>query len=575
MSASFPVVREGTLSALLRTLAAARPDAEAYVMPGFVHDGVEVRLTFAQLDAEVDALARGLLALGVRAGEHVALWAPNVPAWVPLEFALARLGAVLVTMNTSLTRDEADYVLRQSRAVALLHTTTAGGNPISAHVDAILDDDPPPALRARVWMPATRDEPAPHGVRPSGDGASTSDVPGASRHGAGAGRAASRGTLATLAELVHAGSRIASELLSAREAATEPDDPVNIQYTSGTTGFPKGVVLSHANLIGNASMLGDVLGIGEDDRVLLMVPLFHCFGCAVAVLGTYTHGATLCALPAFEPGAALRLVAEERCTIVHGVPTMYAAMLAHPERARFDTRSLRAGLAAGAPCPVPLMEAIARDLHCPGIAVAYGLTEASPAVTGCRPDDPVALRCETVGRALPGIEVRLVDPDTSRDVGIGETGELWAKGPNVMLGYHDDPVATQQALTADGWLRTGDLATRDADGVVRIVGRSKDIIIRGGENIAPAEIENLLREHPDVDDVAVVGVPDEHMGEEIAACLVLAPGATLDEAALAALLEGRVAKFKVPRVWRAFARFPLTGSGKVQKFRLREMLADG
>lgn len=552
----FVPVRKGTVSELLRTLAARRPDAEALCYPAFANHGTELRLTFRELDERVDALARGLLAAGVERGEHVALWAANVPDWIPLEYALARVGAVLVTVNTALGLDEVGYVLRQSGARTLLHTTSTGSNAASDALDALLTDDAarPPALRRRLWIPSTPDETPPTGFDPAVDAARA---------------------LTPLAELVARGETLPDHAVRDREQTVEAGDVVNIQYTSGTTGFPKGVMLTHTNIVGNSSVLADHVGIGPDDRVALFVPLFHCFGCAVTVLGSHGHGAAICALPGFEPEAALRLVHDERVSIVHGVPTMFSAMLHHERRAAFDTSSLRAGICAGAPCPVPLMEQIVSDLGCAGIAVAYGLTEASPGVTGCTSADPLALRCETVGRPLPGVEVRVVDPRTRQDVPDGAEGELWCRGPNVMEGYHDDPTATAEALTADGWLRTGDLATRDDAGVLRIVGRAKDIIIRAGENVAPAEIENLLREHEAIVDVSVVGIPDERLGEEVAACVVLADDAELDEQALEAHLQGRIASFKIPRVWRAFERFPLTGSGKVQKFRLRELLAEG
>ena len=543
-----------TLSELLRLRARERPDAEALVYPAFAHGGVALRLSFAQLDRRVDELAAGLLALGLEKGEHVALWAANVPDWVPLQFALARIGAVLVTVNTALARDELAWVLRQSRAVAVLHTTRTGTNESSRSLDELLlADDPAVArLRHRVWLPThDHDEPA-MGVAPG--------------HGVGA--------LLSVHALAERGRSVAPGALAEREAACRPDDVVNIQYTSGTTGTSKGVMLSHANILGSGAALGALLGTTPDDRVAMIVPLFHCFGCVVCVLGAWCHGATLCALPAFDPGDALRLVDEEKCTLVHGVPTMFSAMLAHEDAARRKIRSLRAGLVAGAPCPVPLMKAIAETLHCPGIAVTYGLTEASPGVSGNVPDAPAEARHETIGRPLPGVEVCIVDPATLAERPDGESGELLVRGPNVMVGYHDDEEATTRAITPGGWLRTGDLCLRGPDGNLRIVGRLKDVIIRGGENIAPAEIENVLREHEDIVDAAVVGVPDERLGEVVGAALVLRNGATLKPKAYAKLLAGRVAKFKVPERWMVLERFPLTGSGKVQKFRLRELFAD-
>jgi fatty-acyl-CoA synthase len=547
-----------TLSGLLRELARRQPQREALVYPAFTRGGAPLRLTFAQLDAHADSLAWGLLALGIEAGEHVALWAANVVDWVPLEFALARIGAVLVTVNTGLKREELGYVLRQSRAVAVLHTSRTGNNEASQELDALFADAHPDVsgVRLRVWMPASPDDDRPVGVSPGG------------------GKAA----LPHFAAAIERGTALRSEqpdLLAQREAATRGSDVVNIQYTSGTTGFPKGVMLRHANVLHSGYALGGQLGTTPEDRLAVIVPMFHCFGCVVCVLGAFCYGATLCLLPGFEAGAALRLVEEEKCTLIHGVPTMFSAMLAHDDCGKRSTASLRAGLAAGAPVPVPLMQAIVETLGCTGMAVTYGLTEASPGVSGSRPDAPLPARAETIGQALPGVEIRIADPLTLEEVADGQRGELLVRGPNVMAGYHDDAPATALALPGDGWLRTGDLALRGPDGNLRIVGRIKDIIIRGGENIAPAEIENLLREHPDVVDAAVVGVPCERLGEAVGAALILRAGATLDADEHRARLAGRLASFKIPELWLAVQAFPLTGSGKVQKFKLREQFGAG
>jgi fatty-acyl-CoA synthase len=567
-----------TLSALLRELAARQPRREALVYPAFAFGGREVRLTFAQLDAHVDALARGLIALGIGKGEHVALWAASIPDWVPFEFALARIGAVLVTVNTALKRDEVAYVLQQSKAVAVLHTTRTGSNEALQILDGLFAEGHPSVARVRdrVWLRAAHAELPPHHVRTA---ALRTATPGSTAAGATAtGATPSAGKRAVelldIDTLLARGREIPDATLRAREAACAPGDVVNIQYTSGTTGFPKGVMLSHRNIVNNGRALGTQLRTTPEDRLALIVPLFHCFGCVVCVLGAYTHGATLCCLPQFEPGNALALLEQERCTLVHGVPTMFSAMLAHPDLPQRRITTLRAGLAAGAPCPVPLMRAIVERLGCPGMAVTYGLTEASPGVSGSTPDAPEVARCETIGLPLPGVEVRIADPATLAALPDGERGELLVRGENVMVGYHDEPAATARAVTPDGWLRTGDLALRDSDGNLRIVGRLKDIIIRGGENIAPAEIENVLREHPDIADAAVVGVPSEHFGEEIGAALILRAGARFDPDDYVALLTGRIACFKIPATWKQVTAFPLTGSGKVQKFRLREQFRE-
>ncbi|MFT7462089.1 MAG: fatty-acyl-CoA synthase [Pseudohongiellaceae bacterium] len=548
---------QGTLSELLRDLAHHRGEVEALVIPDFVRDGHELRLSFSALDARVDHLAAGLISLGIEAGEHVALWAGNVADWVPLEFALARIGAVLVTINTALQHDEVAYVLRQSQAVAVLHTTGTGSNEASALLDNILADSTLDlgAVRHRVWLPASPEDSAPNGLLM---GAHTQE----------------HGPLTSLDDVVALGRELPAEQLTQREKACRPSDVVNIQYTSGTTGFPKGVMLSHSNLLSSAWDLGDQLRLTGDDSTCLMVPLFHCFGCVVAVLGSYSYAVGIHVLPGFDAENVLRLVDQERCTIIHGVPTMFSALLAHPDRSRFDTHSLRTGLMAGAPCPEPLMRAVIDELHCDGMCIAYGLTEAAPGVAGTNPEDNLAVRCGSLGRPLPGVSVRIVDPETCVDVPPGEEGELWLAGDNIMVGYFNAPDATALAIKDGRWLRTGDLARRDEQGLLYIVGRAKDIIIRGGENIAPAEIENILREHPDVHDVAVVGVTDRHFGEEVGCAVVLKADRRLQPQELSSCLQGRIASFKIPKFWKAFDAFPLTGSGKVQKYKLREMMGD-
>ncbi len=549
-------IAEGTLGSLLSTLVERRGDGEALTYPAFVHGDSPLRMSFRQLDERVDLIARGLMYLGIERGEHVAVWAQNVPDWVPLQFALARIGAVLVTVNTALKADELAYVLDQCQAVAILHGARHGNLEPTAVLDSLFErrDAALSRLRYRVWLPSGPGELAPRGIHPmSGD----QDVV--------------RGPLFSLAEVMDGSRHVTAEALAERQAACRPEDVVNIQYTSGTTGFPKGVMLSHANLIANAHAIGALMHTTPDDRVALMVPLFHCFGCVVCVLGAYTHGATLCCIPAFEPGAALRLIAEEKITILHGVPTMFSALINHPDRENFASASLRTGFVAGAPVPAALMELIRDRLDCPGIGIAYGLTETSPGVTGVRPEEPFERRAHAVGRPLPNVQVRIADPATGDPRPIGDEGEVWVSGPNVMVGYHNDESATAAAITDDGWFRTGDLGSVDAEGYLHISGRLKDLIIRGGENVAPAEIEAVLRTHPSVADASVVGVPHERLGEEVAAAIIPTAGSALDTEALAAYVGERLAAFKVPRVWKTFDTFPLTGSGKVKKFALRAL----
>lgn len=540
-----------TQGALLARLAAEHGAGQALVVPE-----LGLRWTWAELEQRAVELARGLVALGIEAGERVVVWSGNHPDWIALQFALAKIGAVLVTANTALSEREIAYVLRQSRAAALVLAPGMQGNEFFERFAAVRAELP--ELRHALAL-----------VDRAGQAADElPELP--------------EGLLA-LEQLVALGRAVPASTIAARSAATRPGDPTNIQYTSGTTGFPKGVVLSHANIVENARTVGDVLAMRASDRLLVQVPLFHCFGCAISVLSCATHASTMVLLTRFDPEVALEALSGERCTLVHGVPTMFAALLDHPRFDELRPETLRSGIMAGTMCPEPLMRRVIEELGCAGMLVAYGLTEASPAITMSAPGDSVEVRCGTVGRVLEGIEVRLVDPASGADVpdvpsvadvlpapGDAQCGELWARGPNIMLGYFEQPEETAAALSG-GWLRTGDLAVRDERGLIRIVGRIKELIIRGGENVYPAEVENALRELPCVHDAAVYGVPSERWGEEVAAALILAEGSAHAELTVEWLrdqLEGRLAHFKCPTQLRIVESFPMTPSGKVQKFRL-------
>ena len=470
-------------------------------------------------------------------GERVTLWAENRPDWIAWQFALARVGAVLVTANTALTRPEIGFILKQSRSALVISASGRGDG--TEHTEALSalrgGEEELPELRG--WVTFESD--------PVEDSSSVE-------------------------ELIRRGEGVPPEEVAKRTAATRLDDPTNIQYTSGTTGFPKGVVLTHRNLVENAYTLGRCIETTDDDRLMLQVPLFHCFGCVVSVLGAYTHGIPLVALQAFDPLASLEAMAAERCTLVHGVPAMFLGQLSHPEFARFDLSSLRAGIMAGTMCPEALMHRVIGEMGCAGMLVAYGLTEASPCLTSSSPSDPIAVRCGTVGRAIPGVEVRVVDPASGEDCPTGRTGEIWGRGPNIMQGYFEHSAATAEAITEDGWLRTGDLGTLDETGLVRISGRIKEMINRGGENVYPAEVEDAIRAHDAVQDAAVFAIPDERLGEEVAAAVVLKEGKSLDEEALKRFLEDGLAVFKRPAKVAFVEAFPMTASGKVQKFRLPE-----
>jgi fatty-acyl-CoA synthase len=525
-----PPYRDVTVGQLLTQLAHAQPAREA-----LIYSQCALRMTFAELEEEARTIARGLVALGVQRGERVALWATNVPEWVVLQFALAKIGAVLVTVNTSLRAHELDYLLRQSEAATLI--TIPGFRDLDYL--AILNEITRPATLKRVILV----------------GESASERPP---------------DLVAYSSLRHCAQTVTDHQLDERERRVGLDDLINMQYTSGTTGFPKGVMLSSRNIVNNGYWLGVNLGYTPADRLCLCVPLFHCFGCVIGVLGAYTHGATLCVVESFDPRKVLETVERERCTALYGVPTMFLAELEDPDFARFDLSSLRTGIMAGSLCPEPLMKRVMREMHLREMTIAYGLTEASPGITHTLRDDTLERRTQTVGKVLPEMDVRIVDPVSRAVVPTGAAGELCVRGYNVMLGYYNNPEATAGAIDADGWLRTGDQATIDDDGYVRITGRIKDLIIRGGENISPKEVEDLVREHPAVADASVYGIASEFFGEEVAASVRLKPDAEAQAEDIIIFCESRIAKFKVPRHVRFVSEFPLTASGKIQKFKLRE-----
>lgn len=541
-----PWVEGLTVGQALRELARRHGDAEALVLPQ--HD---FRATYAELDARVDEAARGLLALGAEVGDHVAVWSTNRPEWVLLQLAAARVGAVLVTVNPAFHEEELRYVLKQSRAKFLFLTdtfkrtdyfaTTLAALPEAAgSAPGELEAEAAPGLR---WLVAFPDE---HPDCMLGWNA-----------------------------MLERGRTVMPERLAERERELRPDQPINLQYTSGTTGFPKGALLSHRNLLLNAYYLGQRQGFGPDDTVCSPVPLYHCFGCVIGVLGSLVWGATL-AIPAeyFDPLATLECMEKERATAIYGVPTMFIALLEHPTCPGRDLGSLRTGVMAGAPCPVELMRRVMDDLGARELTIAYGLTESSPGATQTRTDDSLERRVETVGAPLPGVEVAILDPETGQACATGQQGEVCIRGHNVMLGYYDMPEATAAAIDPAGWLHSGDLGVQDAAGYVRITGRIKDMVIRGGENLYPREIEEVLYRHPAIEEAEVVGVPDERFGEELCACVKLHQGTTADAAELRAHCAEHLAHFKVPRYVMFVDSFPTTVTGKVQKFVLRDLAAE-
>ncbi|MFE9413490.1 AMP-binding protein [Streptomyces sp. NPDC006704] len=487
------------------------------------------RWTYAQFALDVEQLACALLADGVARGDRVGIWAVNCPEWVLVQYATARVGAVLVNINPAYRAHELAYVLRQAGVSVLVASLSHKSSDYRAMVEQVRGTCP--ALRRTVYI-----------------GDEGWDV------------------------LMAGGAGVAREELAAREARLSCDDAVNIQYTSGTTGFPKGATLSHHNVLNNGYFVGELLGYTEVDRICVPVPFYHCFGMVMANLAATSHGAcVVIPAPSFDPGATLRAVEAERCTSLYGVPTMFIAELNLPGFAGYDLSSLRTGIMAGSPCPAETMKRVVAEMHMGQVSIAYGMTETSPVSTQTRTDDDLERRTGTVGRVMPHVEVKVVDPATGVTVPRGEPGELRTRGYSVMLGYWDEPEQTAEAIDEGRWMHTGDLAVMREDGYVEIVGRIKDMIIRGGENVYPREIEEFLYGHPKVMDVQVVGVPDERYGEEILACVIPRdPGdpPTLEE--LTAYCREQLAHYKIPRHLRILDAFPMTVSGKVRKVELRQ-----
>jgi fatty-acyl-CoA synthase len=494
--------------------------------PALVSRHEQVRMTYAELDRAIDAVASWLLEAGIRAGDRVGIWAPNCAPWILAQYATAKVGAILVNINPAYRAHELEYVLRQSGVRLLISASAFKSGDYAAMVDEVrggLDD-----LERVVYV--DRDE---------------------------------------WAEV--AGMHVDRDAIAARMATLSFDDPINIQYTSGTTGFPKGATLSHHNILNNGFFVTELLHLTERDVTCLPVPFYHCFGMVMGNIGTLAHGGcVVIPAPSFEAGATLEAVGAEGVTSLYGVPTMFIALLGHEDFDGFDLRSLRTGIMAGSPCPIEVMKKVVERMHMTEVAICYGMTETSPVSTQTRVDDPIERRVGTVGRVGPHVEVKVVDPESGLVVPRGEHGELCTRGYSVMLGYWQDPERTAEAVDRAGWMHTGDLATMDDEGYLNIVGRSKDMVIRGGENVYPREIEEFLYTHPDIADVQVIGVPDAKYGEELCAWVIARAGADLDDDAVREFCRGRLAHFKVPRYVVFVDEFPMTVTGKVQKYKMRE-----
>lgn len=534
-----------TIGEFFEKQAGKDPDREFLVYPDR-----DLRFTYRQFDERVNMLAKGMLEIGIGKGDHVGIWAKNVPDWLTFTFAAAKIGAVLVTVNTAYKIHEIDYVLRQSDMKAI------------AIIDGFRDVNYVETMYELVPELKTQER----GSLRSKKFPSLKSVIfiGQEKH---------RGMYNTR-ELLLLGRHGDEERFRKIKSSLNCHEVANMQYTSGTTGFPKGVMLTHHNILNNGFYIGERQKFTENDRLCLPVPLFHCFGITLGVLAVLTHGATLVMLEIFDPLMVLAAVQKEKCTALYGVPTMFIAEFTHPMFSMFDLTSLRTGIMAGSPCPIEAMKRVINDMHCKDITIAYGLTEASPVFTQTSTDDAVERRVSTVGTSMPEIEVKIVDPNTGEIVGPNQQGEICCRGYNVMKGYYKMPEMTAQAIDADGWLHSGDLATVDEDGYYRITGRIKDMIIRGGENVYPREIEEFLFTMPGVKSAQVVGIPDEKYGEIVGAFIIPDTGANLTEEDVRDYALSRIARYKVPKHVFFVDEYPLTASGKVQKFKLKDQAVE-
>ena len=520
-TSSTPLLGE-TIGENLKRVAAAFGGSEAMVD---VPTGR--RWTYRQFDDDTDALARGLAAAGIAARDRVGIWAPNCAEWVLLQFATAKMGAILVNINPAYRSHELSYVLRQSGVRFLFSAESFKTSDYRAMIDEVRPEAA--GLEQVIYLGA-----------PEWDGLFAE---------AGAG----------------------PDPLPERAASLAFDDPINIQYTSGTTGFPKGATLSHHNILNNGFFIGEMCRYTEHDRVCIPVPFYHCFGMVLGNLATVTHGACIVIpAPGFDPAATLRAAQDERCTSLYGVPTMFIAELALADFADYDLSALRTGIMAGSPCPVEVMKRVVSEMHMAEVTIAYGMTETSPVSAQTRADDDMERRVSTVGRVHPHVEVKIVNPENGLVLPRGEPGEMCTRGYSVMLGYWNEPEKTADAIDAGRWMHTGDLAVMDGAGYLNIVGRIKDMVIRGGENVYPREVEEFLYTHPGIEDVQVVGVPDEKYGEELCAWVKLRPGADLSQEEVRGYCTGKIAHYKIPRYVRFTPDFPMTVTGKVQKFKMRE-----
>ena len=531
-----------TVGEIVREQAKLYPAQEAYVYPEH-----GIRKTYKEFDEETDELAKAFIGMGIEKGENVAIWSDNKREWLLSQYATGKMGAVLVTVNTNYQASELEYLMKQSDATTLILDESFKG---TSYIDIIRTVCPELAMGERGSISSGK---LPHFKR---------IILMTERQEQG---------MYKWSEFMAQADKVTNEQLEEQFQSLDPDDVINIQYTSGTTGFPKGVMLTHNNVVNNGKQIGDYMKLTEQDRVCIPVPFFHCFGCVLGTLAAVTHASAMILLEQFDPLRVLQAVQDEKCTALHGVPTMFIAELNHPDFKKYDTSTLRTGIMAGSVCPIEVMKRVIEDMGASEITICYGQTEASPVITQTKTDDPIEKRVSTVGKPHPNVEVKIIDPVTGEELPVGVPGELCTRGYNIMKGYYNNAEATREAIDAEGWLHTGDIAVMDADGYIDITGRIKDMVIRGGENIYPKEVEEFLYTHPKIADVQVVGVPDAKYGEELMAWIIPKKDVHLDEESVREFCKGSISHHKIPKYIEFIEEYPMTASGKIQKFKLREM----
>ncbi|MGM9926379.1 MAG: AMP-binding protein [Bacillus sp. (in: firmicutes)] len=536
-----PSIIKKTIGRLLEDVSKQQPEKEAVV-----YRDRNLRYNYEQLNVVCEQAAKGFISLGVKKGDHLAIWASNTPEWLITQFATGKMGGVLVTVNTNYQQSELEYLLKQSDSTTLILIDSYKGH---SYIDTLYKIIP----ELKTSKPGQlQSERLPH--LKNIILLSEKSYPGTY----------------SWEDVLNKGAEVSDEALEERMNALHYDDVINMQYTSGTTGFPKGVMLTHYNLVNNARNIASCMKLTDEDRLCIPVPFFHCFGCVIGTLACVSVGATMVPIQEYNADEVLQTVQDEQCTALHGVPTMFINELNVPNFADYDLSTLRTGVMAGSNCPIETMKAVVDKMGITEITIAYGQTESSPVITQTRTDDPIELRVASVGRALPNVEVKIINPESGQALPPGEQGELCTRGYHVMKGYYKNEDATREAINAEGWLRTGDLAVMDENGYVKITGRLKDMIIRGGENIYPRELEEFFYTHPNILDVQIVGVPDPKYGEEVFAWIILKEGATETEADIREYCKGRIAFHKIPRYIQFVDQYPMTASGKIQKFKLRE-----